>query len=138
MDLWEQAQQVGAERGNVRDAENPTPARQRRTLYPMRSRISCNTCKRRMHGITRQGRTGARHYTYYVCPHDPRDPRHAQAYPGHPRTSISDEIIAAALSRFAVQHLLGHDWAAMLETQLPAGDAKLAEQRDRQAAAIRK
>jgi site-specific DNA recombinase len=138
MDLWEQAQQVGAERGNVRDAENPTPASQRRTVYPLRSRISCNTCKRRMHGITRQGRTGARHYTYYVCPHDPRNPRHAQAYPGHERTSISDEIIAAALARFADQYLLGHDRAAMLQVQLPAGTAELTEQHDRQAAAIRK
>jgi hypothetical protein len=96
-----------------------------------------------MHGITRQGRTGARHYTYYVCPHDPKDPRHAQAchaqaYPDHPRTSISDEIIAAALARFADQYLLGHDRAAMLETQLPAGDAELAGQRDRQAAALRR
>src|SRR5690349_19134749 len=138
MDLWEQARAIGAERGNVRDAENPTPASARRTLYPLRSRISCNTCKRRMHGITRQGRTGSRHYTYYVCPHDPKDPRHAQAYPDHERTSVSDEIIAAALARFADQYLLGHDRAAMLEVQLPAGDAELAEQHERQAAAIRK
>jgi hypothetical protein len=138
MELWEQAQDIGAERGNVRDAENPTPASQRRTLYPLRSRISCNTCKRRMHGITRQGRTGSQHYTYYVCPHDPKNPRHAEAYPGHTRTSISDETIADALARFADQYLLGHDRAAMLETQLPAGTAELAAQRDRQAAALRK
>jgi site-specific DNA recombinase len=138
MDLWEQAQEIGAERGNVRDAENPTPASARRTVYPLRARIRCNTCKRRMHGITRQGRTGSQHYTYYRCPHDPKNPRHAEAYPEHTRTSISDEIIAAALARFADQYLLGHDRAAMLETQLPAGTAEVAAQRDRQAAALRK
>ena len=60
MDLWEQAPAIGAERGNVRDAENPAPTSQRRPVYPLRSRISCNTCKRRMHGLSRQGRTGAR------------------------------------------------------------------------------
>src|SRR5690348_1260380 len=91
-----------------------------------------------MHGITRPGRRPGQTYAYYLCPHDPKDPRHAQAYPDHERTSVSDEIIAAAIARFADQHLLGHDRAAMLETQLPAGDAELAEQRDRQAAALRK
>lgn len=54
----------------------------------------------------------------------------------HTRTSISDEIIAAALARFADQYLLGHDRAAMLEIQLPAGAAEVAAQRDRRAAAL--
>ena len=52
--------------------------------------------------------------------------------------SISDDIIAAALARFADQYLLGHDRAAMLEIQLTAGTAELAAQRDRQAATLRK
>jgi hypothetical protein len=63
MDLWEQAQVIGAERGNVRDTENQTPASTTRTLYPLRARIRHAACQRRMHGITRQGRTGAKHYT---------------------------------------------------------------------------
>ena len=121
MTLWEQAQAIGAERGNVRDAENPTPASARRTLYPLRSRISCNTCKRRMHGITRQGRTGARHYTYYLCPHDPKDPRHAQAYPDHARTSVSDEIIADALARFATSTSLATTAPPCLKSSCPPG-----------------
>jgi hypothetical protein len=47
-------------------------------------------------------------------------------------------IQSCRLARFADQHLLGHDRAAMLEVQLPAGTAKLAAQRDRQAAALYK
>lgn len=34
MDLWEKAQAIGAERGNVRDTEHQTPASAKRTLYP--------------------------------------------------------------------------------------------------------
>ena len=62
---------------------------------------AANQCQRRMHGITRPGRTpGARPYIYYLCPHDPKNPRHAQAHPEHPRTSVNEEIITAALAQF--------------------------------------
>ena len=91
-----------------------------------------------MHGVTRPGRTPAsKNNIYYLCPHDPKNPRHAQAYPEHARTSVKEEIITAALGRFMDDYLLGHDRAAMLQVQLPAGAAEEAERRDRQAEALR-
>ena len=90
-----------------------------------------------MHGITRPGRTPGKIYTYYLCPHNPNNPRHAEAYPQHARTSVNEEIITAALARFMDTYLLGHDRAAILRLQLPAGAAEQAERRDRQAAALR-
>ena len=138
MDLWEQAQTIGAERGNVRDTEHQTPASAKRTLYPLRARIRCNKCQRRMHGVTRPGRTPAsKKNVYYLCPHDPANPRHAQAHPEHARTSVKEEIITAALGRFMDDYLLGHDRASMLQVQLPAGAAEEAERRERRAAALR-
>jgi hypothetical protein len=138
MALWEQAQAIGAERGNVRDTERQTPASATRTMYPLRARIRCTKCQRRMHGITRPGRTPAsKKNVYYLCPHDPSNPRHAQANPDHGRVSVKDEIFAAALARFADTYLLGSDRAAMLQVQLPAGTAEQAERRDRRAAALR-
>jgi site-specific DNA recombinase len=139
MELWEQAQAIGAERGNVRDTEHQTPASRSRTVYPLRARIRCHKCQRRLHGATRPGRTPASHKNvYYLCPHDPANPRHAQADPGHGRVAVKDEIITAALARFMDDYLLGHDRAAMLAVQLPAGAADQAERRDQQAAALRK
>ena len=139
MDLWEKAQAIGAERGNVRDTEYQTPASASRTLYPLRARIRDNQCQRRMHGVTRPGRTPAsKKNVYYICPHDPKNPRHAQAHPQHTRASVKEETITAALARFMDDYLLGHDRAAMLQVQLPAGAADQAERRDRQATALRR
>ena len=45
--------EAGAERGNVRDTEHQTPASTTRTVYPLRARIRCHKCQRRLHGITR-------------------------------------------------------------------------------------
>ena len=137
MDLWEKAQAIGAERGNVRDTEHQTPASAKRTLYPLRARIRCNQCKRRMNGLTRPDRAGARTYVYYLCPHRPSNPRHAQAHPQHTRVSVNEEITTAALAQFMDIYLLGHDRAAMLQVQLPAGAAEQAKRRDRQAEALR-
>jgi len=137
MDLWEQAQKIGAERGNVRDTEHQTPASKTRTLYPLRARIRCRICNRRMHGITRFDRAGAPAYTYYLCPHDPRNPRHAAAHPDHDRVRVKNEVITAALGSFTDTYLLGHDRAAMLQIQLPTGAAEQAERRDAHTAALR-
>jgi Recombinase len=137
MDLWEKAQMIGAERGNVRDTEHQTPASAKRTLYPLRARIRCNQCQRRMNGLTRPDRAGAKTYVYYLCPHNPKNPRHAQAYPEHARISVNEEIITVALAGFMDIYLLGHDRAAMLQVQLPAGAAEQAERRDGQAEALR-
>ena len=137
MGLWEQAQAVGAERGNVRDTERQTPASATRTMYPLRARVRCTKCQRRMHGITRRRTPKSKANVYYLCPHDPSNPRHAQANPGHGRVAVKDEILAAALARFADTYLLGSDRTAMLQVQLPAGTAEQAERRDRRAQVLR-
>ena len=90
-----------------------------------------------MYGLTRPDRAGAKTYVYYLCPHNPKNPRHALAYPQHARISVNEEIITAALAGFMDTYLLGHDRAAMLQLQLPAGAAEQAERRDRQAEALR-
>jgi hypothetical protein len=90
-----------------------------------------------MHGLTRPDRAGAKTYVYYLCPHRPSNPRHAQAHPQHTRVSVNEEIITAALAQFMDIYLLGHDRAAMLQVQLPAGAAEQAKRRDRQAEALR-
>jgi hypothetical protein len=84
MDLWEKAQTIGAERGNVRDTEHQTPASANRTLYPLRARIRCNQCKRRMNGLTRPDRAGAKTYIYYLCPHRPSNPATPRPTPSTP------------------------------------------------------
>src|ERR1017187_5883402 len=113
------------------------PASASRTVYPLRARIRCHKCQRRFHGITRPSRKPGQNYIYYLCPHNPKNPRHAQAHPKHGRISVKEEIITAALARFMDTYLLGHDRAAMLQVQLPAGAAGQAERRDRQAATLR-
>ena len=137
MDLWEKAQAIGAERGNVRDTEHQTPASAKRTLYPAARPHSLQPVQApdaRPHP-PRPGR--AKTYVYYLCPHRPSNPRHAQAHPQHTRVSVNEEIITAALAQFMDIYLLGHDRAAMLQVQLPAGAAEQAKRRDRQAEALR-
>jgi hypothetical protein len=52
---WDTAQAVAAERGNTRDPEMPTTQPGRR--YLLRSRVRCNSCQHRMHGLWRPGNT---------------------------------------------------------------------------------
>ena len=113
------------------------PASASRTVYPLRARIRCHKCQRRFHGITRPSRKPGQNYIYYLCPHNPKNPRHAQAHPKHGRISVKEEIITAPLAQFMDTYLLGHDRAAMLQVQLPAGAAGQAERRDRKAATLR-
>ena len=87
---WDKAQKAGAERGNVRDAEKPTT--QPGTRYPLRSRIRHQACQRRMYGVRRPSSSKTSPgtvYTYYHCPYNPSNPRHAAAHPDHPATSVS-------------------------------------------------
>jgi site-specific DNA recombinase len=51
LDVWQQAQSIGAERGNVQDEEMITTRRGR--YYILRSRVYCRACTRRMGGTTR-------------------------------------------------------------------------------------
>jgi len=137
---WEAAQRIGAERGNVRDAEKPTT--QPGTRYSLRSRIRHQACQHRMYGIRRPSSSktspGAV-YTYYHCPYNPSNPRHVAACPGHPATSVSirEETIMAAIAGFLDQHVFSHDRAAMLAGQIPATSAEQAAARERQETHLR-
>lgn len=139
LETWQAAQSTGTERGNVRDPEMPTTQPGRR--YPLRSRIRCNKCRRhrRMTGVTRSIHKPGRHYayTYYQCPHDPKNPRHAAAQPDHGRVYIREDTIVAAIRDFLATRVFGPGRAALLAAQLPATDAEHAEQQARHAARLR-
>jgi site-specific DNA recombinase len=134
-DTWDKAQTIGAERGNVRDAEKPTT--QPGTRYALRSRIRHQACQHRMYGVRRptssKTNPGAV-YTYYHCPYNPSNPRHVAAHPGHQAhsASIRHETIMAAITGFLDQWVFGHDRAAMLAVQIPAASAEQAAARQRQ------
>ena len=137
---WDKAQRTGAERGNVRDSEKPTT--QPGSRYPLRSRIRHQACQHRMYGVRRPTSSktspGAV-YTYYHCPYNPSNPRHAAAHPDQPEHSVSirEEVIMAAIAGFLDQYLFGHDRAAMLADQIPATPAEQAAARHRQEACLR-
>jgi len=112
MELWEAAQATGRKRGNARDHTAPPAGRH---LYPLRSRITCMQCQRRMCGMTAPGTTR----TYYICPHNPANPRHAAKNPGHIRAAFRDHTIYQAVDDI-ITPLLAHDYAAMLAGRIPA------------------
>ena len=128
---WDEAQQIGTRRGNVRDPETPT--RQPGRRYILRSRIRCRICQRRMCGICRPTRNGTIHI-YYTCPHDPANPRHTAAHPDHPHVSVREDTLVQALAGFFDQYVFGYDRAALLAAQLPATAAGHAAQQARQIA----
>jgi hypothetical protein len=80
---WQAAQQASGEHATSRDGTSPFRHPQATRFYPYRGRVRCKTCQRRMAGRT-AGRRGE--FTYYKCPHDPANPRHAVNFPDHPRT----------------------------------------------------
>jgi hypothetical protein len=134
-DTWDKAQTMGAERGKVRDAEKPTT--QPGTRYSLRSRIRHQACQRRMYGVRRPSSSKTSPgtvYTYYHCPYNPSNPRHAAAHPDHQAHSVSirEEIIVAGIAGFLDQWVFGHDRAAMLATQIPAASAGQAAALQRQ------
>jgi site-specific DNA recombinase len=135
-EAWEAAQQVGVITARVRDRE-VAPARVPRRAYPLRSRVVCNQCQRRMVGSVRDGRRPGQTYTYYICPHRPNNPRDHAAAPEHIRAAVREEILTAAIAAFLDQYVLGHDRAATLTSQLPATAADEADRRDRQAGQLR-
>jgi site-specific DNA recombinase len=128
---WDAAQQIGAQRGNIRDPEMPTSQPGRR--YILRSRIRCRVCQRRMCGITRPSPSGTIHI-YYKCPHDAANPRHRAAHPDHPAVSLREDVIMDALSGFFDTYVFGPDRAALLADQLPATATAQAGQHARQIA----
>jgi site-specific DNA recombinase len=137
---WDTAQHVAAERGNTRDPEMPTTQPGRR--YTLRSRVRCNACQRRMHGLWRPHPTKTDPdltHTYYRCPYSANNPRHAAAHPDHPHASISirEQLLLDAVGTFLDDYLFGHDRATRLAAQIPASASDQAARRDDQARALR-
>jgi hypothetical protein len=130
MALWEAAQAIGYKRGNTRDHTAPPAGRHR---YPLRSRITCAQCQRRMCGITAPGTDR----TYYVCPHNPNNPRHHAKNPQHVRAAFRDHVIYAAVDGI-LTGLLSHDYAAMLAGHIPATQAAATANADWQAGQLRR
>jgi site-specific DNA recombinase len=140
---WDAAQGIGAEHGTSRDGHTPSPHPRAQRTYLLRGRIRCRPCRRRMYGITRPS---TRYYTgepdvdhvYYLCPHDPRNPRHQAQAPGHPATvSVREDVLLDLVDQFFATYLFGPDRATHLARQLPAGAAEEAARRDKQATRFR-
>jgi DNA invertase Pin-like site-specific DNA recombinase len=132
---WDAAQRIGAEHGTSRDggtlSRHPAAAR----TYPYRGRVRCRDCRRRMAGRTYPNTAQT---VYYKCPHDPANPRHATASPGHPRTVQAPETrLDQIVGLFFAGHVFGPGRAALLAAQLPATDAAAQADRDARAAALR-
>jgi hypothetical protein len=106
--------------------------------YPLRSRLHCSQCGRRMTGSTRPGRRKGQCYTYYVCPWRESNPRDVHRCPSHVRAAVREDTITAAIAAFLDQFVFGHDRAAMLQAHLLASAAEAAARRDAQAAQLRK
>jgi site-specific DNA recombinase len=82
------------------------------------------------------GRSEAK-LTYYQCPHDPANPRHAASTPDHPRTvKAPARTLDQITGLFFAQHVFGERRAELLAAQLPATDTAAQADRDQRAAAI--
>jgi hypothetical protein len=135
MELWEAAQGIGRQRGNVQDHQEQ--GRNGRADYPLRARIRCRQCNRRMCGHLVPGRGPGKEYYYYVCPHNPNSPRDAHDHPEHVRAAVRERVIHAAVDKIITQ-LLSHDRAEMLAAILPATQAEADERAAARAADLRK
>jgi DNA invertase Pin-like site-specific DNA recombinase len=137
---WDTAQQVGAEHATSRDSDPGLYAQppSRRT-YALRSRVRCKLCQRRMCGVTRlhPANKSRTEYAYYVCPHNPANPRHAAAAPDHPRTvAAREDLVVDELRDGLSAYALAPGRAARLAELLPADAAAKQAKRAHQAAAL--
>ena len=139
--VWDAAQREGARHSTSRDTDDP--ARAQRT-YVLRSRLRCRDDNRRMTGITRPSSryytTGPdAEYTYYRCPHNPNNPRHAAACPDHPaHIAVREDALLAAIAQFFDERVFGPDRATLLAATYPADAAATQNRRDAQAARLGK
>jgi site-specific DNA recombinase len=136
--MFDAAQTIAQQHRTATDDPNATPQPQARRSYPLRSRVRCRICQRRMRGVTRRSTAyyagdPAASYTYYQCTHDPSHPRHTAAHPDHPNTvSIRQDTLTTLIRDFFDTRVFGPDRRELLETQIPATAAQAAEQRTRQ------
>jgi site-specific DNA recombinase len=125
--LWQAAQDATAEHSTSRDRFGLSSHPRARAVYPLRSRIRCRICQRRMTGLTRYNptRPGQSH-VYYVCPHDPANPRHAATVPDHPkRIAVREDALQQVITEFFDTRVFGPDRAPMLAAQIPATAAAI-------------
>jgi site-specific DNA recombinase len=116
-----------------RDPDTTTQPEARRS-YPLRSRVRCRICQRRMRGVARRSTAyyagdPAATYTYYQCSHDVANPRHAAAHPDHPRTvTIRQDLLQDLIQQFLAERIFGPERAALAASQIPHTDTAAAEQ----------
>ena len=133
---WQAAQQISAEHSTSRDGDQLSRHPAATRTYAYRGRIRCRDCRRRMGASPYPSAAGTR--VYYQCPHNPANPRHAAAAPGHPRTVKAPEArLDQIVALFFREHVFGPRRAELLAAQLPATDAAAAADRDTTTAAIR-
>lgn len=89
-----------------------------------------------MTGQRKYARPGGPGYTYYRCPHDPANPRHAATAPDHPTIAVREDLMTACVAEFFDTRIFGPDRAALLAAALPAEAAGAARQRDTETAAM--
>jgi site-specific DNA recombinase len=131
---WQAAQEIGAAHSTSRDTTGPAAGPAAR-FYPYRGRCRCRECRRRMAGRRYGPRTQS---TYYRCPHDPANPRHAAASPGHPATVQAPEtVLDRAVGEFFATYVFGPDRAQLVAAQLPATQADADAGRDAARAALK-
>ena len=133
---WAAAQDISAGHSTSRDGDQLSRHPAATRTYPYRGRVRCRDCRRRMAASAYPSTAGVT--IYYQCPHNPKNPRHAAAAPGHPRTVKApaarlDEIVRL----FFTDHVFGPRRAELLAVQLPATDAAAAADRDASAGAIK-
>jgi site-specific DNA recombinase len=139
--VWDAAQAAGAAHGTARDGDELSAHPAARRTYILRSRLRCRICRRRMCGITRTSSRDARIagalHTYYLCTHDPANPRHAAAAPDHPRTvSVREDALTEVIRQFYAERIFGPERAALLATQIPADAAAHAARREDKTTAL--
>jgi hypothetical protein len=132
---WDAAQPAGKQHATTRDRAGLSRHPAAKRTYAYRGRVRCRDCRRRMAGAAYA--STARTTVHYQCPHNPKNPRHAAASPGHPRTVKAPETrLDAITGLFFRDHVFGAGRAKLLAAQLPATDAAAAADRDAQAAAL--
>jgi hypothetical protein len=135
-DTWAAAQEIGKDHSTSRDGDQLSRHPAATRTYAYRGRVRCRDCRRRMAASAYPSTAGVT--TYYQCPHNPKNPRHAAAAPGHPRTVKAPAVRLDEIVRlFFKDHVFGPRRAELLAVQLPATDAAAAADRDASAAAIK-
>jgi site-specific DNA recombinase len=137
--VWDTAQGIGAEHASARDDTEPSTHPAARRSYLLRSRCRCRDCKRRMTGRLVRPYTGHPGYIYYDCPHNPLNPRHQAAAPGHPRTvRVREDDLLTVIRQFFATRIFGPDRAAMLAERLPATAAEDTARREQETTRLHK